>query len=621
MRTQSFSSIPGDAKKLRITVDPLNVVRESNNDNNSVTFDLPLADITVDSASLDGNTLSYTLRNRGAVRYSGPLSAQFTWIRGNGSVMLPSRNQTGTVTLEPDAEVSRTYAFTVTPSYAARLRLTADPSNAIPESDNGNNVLTIDRPLPDLIVESLSLEGATVRFNIKNQGTGSYVGSVGSRIRQYSVSGTILSTRYDTVAVNLDGGESISRSVSFPSINPNTIMISVTADYGNTVFESSDENNAAELVIELPDLVPETATLNGASLEYAVRNIGIGSYGGSLRIRYRWQTPSGATAQTVFEDATIDIAGGGNVSRSFAFSSIPTAADRVQIALDPDNSIPELRNDNNSVTALSVAEVAQQPTEEEPESTPTPTEQEPPSETATTTPIAMPIEYIELVNEKSSYSANTVNFRVRNEGKKDFAGSLRIEYQWLVSTKSVVPIITETRELKIQAGAWTDLTYTFKETPSGALTLRITLDPLQTLNEQNRKNNIQEVAIPQIVSTPVIEPAPEQLPVSLPDLTPTSLSLGSTSLNYTISNTGKAAAKGTIQIQYAWLKSDNSIASSSYASTAISLYSGSSANHSFTFKTKPIDATKLRVSLDTGSAITESNESNNTVEIAITSTK
>jgi hypothetical protein len=204
------------------------------------------ADLIIEDISRSGDKISYKIKNQGDAT-AGPST---TTLRVDGSVaandgvgsLAPGESKTETFT-------GYTYSCTL-PSDA--LIASADSGNAVVESSEANNSYTeswsclILGPVrtftlkPDLVITDIWIDGHTIRYRIKNEGTGA--SSIGYS-RLY-IDGDVKGNDLDVPVIA--AGASLPRSFTynFDCALPILKEVKVTADYGGNSTESDETNNA-----------------------------------------------------------------------------------------------------------------------------------------------------------------------------------------------------------------------------------------------------------------------------------------------------------------------------------------------------------------------------------------
>lgn len=372
-RSNLFACAPNNSSLQRVIVAKHAIYNDAKTVGISVVTPQIYADLTVTALSSNastyeaGNTITITatvnnqgLRSAGGFYValtSSDLSTQTQYVSG-----LAVGNSTNVSFTYTAAQYSSDKTITVT--------ATADSSNAITESNEGNNsrstsfkVLKYNPPLPDLIVSSLGSNKAeylagetiTITASIKNQGLsatgGFYVG----------LSSPDLSTQSKYVSSLAAGGTT---NVSFTYTAPEytaarTITVTATADSSNVITESNEGNNARSAsfrVLALPDLTISSLSGNKplyeagemVTVSAVVRNIGQSASPAST---VRLTVPGiGTFSQNV---AALNADGSRTVTFNFtAPTSLSPQSILITAFVDPNNLIVEINENNNSRTAV-----------------------------------------------------------------------------------------------------------------------------------------------------------------------------------------------------------------------------------------------------------------------------
>ncbi len=247
-----------------ITVDPGNSVPESNENNNHLvaplTLDLAgLPDLIVERVSIDQTKVSppevkVTVRVKNQGKGDALAFDVHAW--------QPEQNPANGVTLNLSAGLksgkSHDFQFTSQPlnpdpaTYMAEV----DPTNAVKESDEGNNQgsgqrkLQVDRKLPDLVVQNvrvaLDSTGPTlvVSYSIRNDGGGDVTTGIVTLARQEQ--GKFQDE--EVIVGGLKAGASSDQEIDFPVGQVITDVagtrVWITVDPNNAVAESNEANNA-----------------------------------------------------------------------------------------------------------------------------------------------------------------------------------------------------------------------------------------------------------------------------------------------------------------------------------------------------------------------------------------
>jgi hypothetical protein len=114
----------------------------------------------------------------------------------------------------------------------------------------------------------------------------------------------------------------------------------------NTPAPEETETPTATPSADTPDLSPVDASLAGGGtiLQVTIANLGAGSYDGPVVVRV---SGLGSVLEQVFN---VSLSGNGGATVEFSLPSAQTEAVAVQVSVDPDNSIEESGEDNNTAT-------------------------------------------------------------------------------------------------------------------------------------------------------------------------------------------------------------------------------------------------------------------------------
>ncbi len=243
---------------------------------------------------------------------------------------------------------------------------TADSTNSVPESNEGNNARSTSfqvLSLPDLIVSSLTAnkteylpgETITVTASIKNQGShaagGFYV----------ALTSPDLATQTKYVSsLGVNATTNVTFTYTAPQVSADrTITVTATADSTNSVPESNEGNNtrnASFRVLSLPDLIVSSLTGDKPLYEAGdtvtvtavAQNIG---HSPSPATTVRLTVPGIGT----FTKTITALSAGASQSATFSFTA-PTSLVAQSITVtayaDPDNVVRESDESNNSRTAI-----------------------------------------------------------------------------------------------------------------------------------------------------------------------------------------------------------------------------------------------------------------------------
>ncbi len=286
----------------------------------------PLPDLAVTAGNLSNGRLSFTIVNQGQeiVSASQGVTVVLEWLddrgAGFGSLYRSSLFISGGfvagetfsfVSGEANERVSEASASALAeflahrPGQTAKFRFSANPYSSFQETGRGNNILTVDVPLPDLVVESVTLRQGYLSYTLKNVGEGDIVGGVVDVSHQFVASnGNTVAYRHNGNSVYqpaiirlanvilLPGASLVIASddvlyqsvlnslVSDPSVFGRAADLRIVADSGVGYRESEEGNNTAlSPLASLPkaDLVIEELSLDTTRLSYRIKNQGQGS--------------------------------------------------------------------------------------------------------------------------------------------------------------------------------------------------------------------------------------------------------------------------------------------------------------------------------------------------------
>ena len=201
-------------------------------------------DLVITDITLSGSTIKYVIKNQGTAA-AGASTAQLV-IDG----VAKATGAVGPLSAGASSTLSFGYSYTCSGT-SDTVAVGADVYNVVDEINEGNNVLTkswsclIMLPpafilsfKPDLIITDIWRDGVTIRYRIKNQGSGNAVASTTRLI----VDGVVKA--HDNVPALVAGAES-TRSFTYvlPFLPFHTFHVTVRADQTNVVTESNEANN------------------------------------------------------------------------------------------------------------------------------------------------------------------------------------------------------------------------------------------------------------------------------------------------------------------------------------------------------------------------------------------
>ncbi|MBI4450223.1 hypothetical protein HY634_04130, partial [Candidatus Uhrbacteria bacterium] len=150
--------VPG-VTGLKVWVDGPNRIAESNEANNTVLLKVPLPDLTPTDLTVTPGAITWKEKNLGdTVEGAYSYLTKIEWLEGSGKTISGRDIQsagtkilTGSVTPQ---ELSTRFgiptAFLTPPTGAVKLRVTMDSRGTLVEKNEGNNVVEVSIPIPDL---------------------------------------------------------------------------------------------------------------------------------------------------------------------------------------------------------------------------------------------------------------------------------------------------------------------------------------------------------------------------------------------------------------------------------------------------------------------------------------
>ena len=547
--------------------------------------DLTITSLTSDAASYEAGdmmTITATVKNQGsAAAGSSDLSL-------SGSGIATQRQSIGALAVGASKQLS----FSVpAPDAAQTLTLTAfaDCDEVVAESDEDNNTkslsVSVTAPVvyPDLIVSSVT----PTRSSYETGMTGVVHAVVTNQGEQDA--GAFLVTMvngeetWSSQISSLAAGAS--KTLMFPFSTPSepqTIVITVTADSKDAIVESNEQNNSNSTTVEiiepqLPDLTITSFTAGAASYEtgktmtfsVTVKNQGTAASGSA------YLSLSGNGVST-YRQSIGALAVGGTKQLSFSVPAPDTAQTLMFTAFaDCDEVIAE-SNENNNTKSLSVSIIK---------------------------PLLPDLTITSFTAGAASYETGktmTFSVTVKNQGTAasgsaylSLSGSGISTYRQSIGALGV--------------GGTKQLTFSVPA-PDAAQTLTITAfaDCDEVVSESNEGNNTKSLSVS------IIKPL-------LPDLTITSFTAGAAayetgktmSFSVTVKNQGTAAS-GSAYLSL----SGNGI--STYKQSIGALVVGGTKQLTFSVPA-PSSAQTLTLTAfaDCDEVITESNENNNTRSVSV----
>ncbi len=276
-----LASPPTGTVKAQILVDQDHTTDESNESNNAQEVNRPftdlISDLTIESLSytMTGGQaeLSFNITNRGTL-LSGPTTFLWNLLDADGNIVPGVGGHSINLdSLAPGVSVVRSfrsdigYAMLANPPEGKhKIKVRVDQNNIITESNEDNNVQEVDRPFPDLTIESLSytITGgqAELSFTVANRGTltsGYSIFTWDLRDANGNITSSLgRSIGLEPIAPGASGVRSFRSDTGYPVLaNPptDTVKARVQVDQENAIFEFNEENNVQEAAV-----ITETTT-------------------------------------------------------------------------------------------------------------------------------------------------------------------------------------------------------------------------------------------------------------------------------------------------------------------------------------------------------------------------
>lgn len=552
-----------DSVKIRVKVDNSNRIYEGEGgeNNNTSDFDLPLPDYIIDSVSFT-DKLEFTIRNIGDSSPI-PVAVRFQWLKQDGTltgeptvsrdVVLPSTNEQKVTYINDGGPIGK-FFWTEAPQDARRLKLTITFTDreAPPESNIQNNNADVERPLPDLKIDSITFDPQTnaPKVIISNIGsaTANFTGvnvlsdivfgckDFNGRYLQ-STNGTCSDIiRLNRIKDSLATSESM--DVILNPLSNNVAKFQAAVRYAGPDKDSpaggaAAGNNRSDWVdVPLPDFTIANPVLTKDGLTYTIRNIG-SLYAGYFRTYARWlkadKTPIGRMDQPLLGQAmSLPASNELNLnhtnSRSaiwyspYLWEDIPADAKYLRLTVyGSDQALVEINSDNNS------AEL----------------ERPLPDYTivdASITGDELKYTIRNISTSDTSQSASAIRAQWLKEDKTNIGPSYSMSPWFSTDEAGVTTFRRPTDDSEAARFFWTDI-------PSAARYLKLTATPSYLgggpIPEITTGNNSFEIERP------------------LPDFAfDSSSSFTGQRLEYVIKNTGSAVNKDRVMVVAQWLTQD-----------------------------------------------------------------
>jgi hypothetical protein len=320
------------------------------------------ADLTV--TALSSNASSYNAGDRititATVKNQGLRGAGGFYVSLPSSDLSTQRKYVSSLGAGSSTTVTFTYtAPALTSTRNVTVTATADSTNAIAESNEGNNTRSTSFrviALPDLTVMSLTGDKA-----LYEAGETVTVSAVVKNIGPTSAAATTVRLTVPNIGTftqNLSAlSAGASQTVTFtftapPSLSPQSIIITAYADPDNRIVESNESNNSRTATISVKALRPDIEIVDSTITDwYAGTDVTVSA---TVRNNTAQPVPSVAIRLSiggVSYTESIPIPGNGGNLAVFRISVPDTAGSyTVKITADPDGTLDETDESNNVLT-------------------------------------------------------------------------------------------------------------------------------------------------------------------------------------------------------------------------------------------------------------------------------
>lgn len=467
------------------------------------------------------------------------------------------------------------------------LVATADVATLIDEDDEANNSRTVNMtvvppPAPDLIIQAitftpdppLSNAPVTAHIQVKNQGAAAAQATITSSALDSNPACTSIST------TSIDAGQTVIVLCDLGTLAAGNHTAGATADAGAAIAEADETNNSLSVnfaVNEPPtyDLVIDTITFvpsQPVSGEAVTARIVVKNEGNATAAASVTSTRVDGSVQCG-NIATGTIAAGGSVTVECALGPKTTGTYSIQACADAGSTIAESNEDNNCQTvSLTVSE--------------------PPAEA-------------DLVIDEISFTpsapingqAVTAHIVVKNRGGADAAATGTL-------TKLNGTNICDLATIALAAGASTTVDCALGNLSTGAYTVRACADNGSGVTESDETNNCLEQSLD-------VLPTQADLIVEEISFTPASPQDGqAVTAHIVVRNQGGTTAAATTTL--------TELGGTTQCTTAtMSLSPGWSATIDCALGTLSAGSYTVRACADNGSAVTESDETNNCSDVTL----
>ena len=337
---------------IEICVDAYKEVTESNETNNSISFDFGLPDLIIEekyeefvSPENEAYNITFTVKNRG---YNGYIEEDVDVI--NVSIEIDGE-EVENVLLVMRLNESETNTTTIARSFELTgdtdtINISVDSGAAVTEFNETNNYLENVFGLPDLVIvnkfEEWVTDGKTynVIYTVKNAGNS----TIGETTTGIYIDGILNTTNS---VPEIGPGKCRTKTVGPFTLTDNCDNINVSVDYLNELRESNETNNCLESELKAPDLVvteifPEWIDLrkHTYNITYTIQNVG----GATANASNTSIIIDGAERETVFASA---LEPGKNRTIEVGSFTVSDKNDTIVVCVDKNNEVNEYNETNN----------------------------------------------------------------------------------------------------------------------------------------------------------------------------------------------------------------------------------------------------------------------------------
>lgn len=438
-----------------------------------------------------------------------------------------------------------------------------------------------DESQADIAIESLIVNPTSIRYTIRNIGTETYMGQANRTVAWLDAANTVVASRTTLSYLNL--GPGTTRNIDVASVNYPAPPITATrmrVSFVPSLPELNSVNNSTEANRPLPDLVIENPTFTWNSGSFTVRNVGTASWYGLYRTRYEWLDAAGAVLETNGGlTPTLTLAPNGATSHILPvgfMTSLPDGAVKVRLTIDADATVVESNETNNSLELNRVFPA------------------------------------VDLRPYVIFLYRDSIDYSIINIGDAAFNENLGVSFTWLDAAGADLTTHLVSNAVTLNSGysGGDEIINTddfIANPPSGAVRMRVTIDPENNFNESDETNNSLTVNR------------------RLPDLEVSSFGLSSDGLFFRIRNNGEDNYVGAVPVRLVWLGSGDSELAVSELTYSVNLSGMTSADYDLSpvfnlaspfVITVPAGAERFRIAINSDHSIVESTYDNNSRTVA-----